>query len=210
MSSVSPHLAPSARGNYLSAAIFIALSHLLILWMIIYPRPINTAIAGYAVFQAWLNLLGITAGAHRLWAHRSYEAHFLLRCFLAIIQLQSFQGSIRWWSEKHRVHHRFVDSELDPHSSRRGLWWSHCGWLFAPQVEIPNFHQLVPLDDLKSDPVVTFQCQYLLIGYLVFGGALPALQGWLIAGDWIGGLLWIGFVARFLSWHFIWFAHNRE
>jgi stearoyl-CoA desaturase (delta-9 desaturase) len=58
--------------------------------------------------------------------------------------------------------------------------------------------------DLKADPVVVFQKKYLLIGYVIFGGIYPALMGKLLSNDAIMGFLWVGVVARFLSWHCIW------
>ena len=37
--------------------------------------------------------LGITAGAHRLWAHRSYKARLPLRVLLALFNSMAFQVS---------------------------------------------------------------------------------------------------------------------
>jgi len=37
--------------------------------------------------------LGITAGAHRLWSHRSYKATWQLRMILGIFQASAFQVS---------------------------------------------------------------------------------------------------------------------
>lgn len=59
------------------------------------------------------------AGYHRLWSHNSYRASTGLRVFLAIIGLMSFQGSARWWVLKHRLHHRFTDTEADPYDSTK-------------------------------------------------------------------------------------------
>jgi hypothetical protein len=38
-----------------------------------------------------MNALGITAGAHRLWTHRSYRARIPLRILLAIFNSIAFQ-----------------------------------------------------------------------------------------------------------------------
>lgn len=38
--------------------------------------------------------LGVTAGAHRLWSHRSYKASFPLRVFLALGNSMAFQVSL--------------------------------------------------------------------------------------------------------------------
>ena len=45
-----------------------------------------------------LSTLGVQAGAHRLWAHRSYRANFGLRLFLAACQTLALQNDIyEWW-----------------------------------------------------------------------------------------------------------------
>jgi hypothetical protein len=36
-------------------------------------------------------MLGITAGTHRLWAHRSYKAKWPLRAFLMLMHTLAFQ-----------------------------------------------------------------------------------------------------------------------
>ena len=38
--------------------------------------------------------MGITAGAHRLWAHRAYKAKLPLRVFLMLCQTLAFQVSV--------------------------------------------------------------------------------------------------------------------
>lgn len=63
---------------------------------------------------------GITAGAHRLWAHRTYKAKLPLRILLAILQTASFQNHIYEWARDHRAHHKFTDTDADPHNATRG------------------------------------------------------------------------------------------
>jgi len=53
--------------------------------------------------------LSITAGYHRLWSHKTYEAHPLLRIVFAIGGAFSLQNSALHWSSDHRMHHKFVD-----------------------------------------------------------------------------------------------------
>ncbi|RLN91030.1 hypothetical protein BBJ28_00021482, partial [Nothophytophthora sp. Chile5] len=50
------------------------------------------------VFVYYLTGLGITMGAHRLWAHRSYKAHSLVRFFLMLCNCMANQGTIFHWS----------------------------------------------------------------------------------------------------------------
>merc|ERR1712071_322796 len=61
-----------------------------------------TAAKWYPVAWAvWLHLyggFGITGGAHRLWAHRSYKAKWPLRVIAAIAQTIAVQNDIFEWS----------------------------------------------------------------------------------------------------------------
>jgi stearoyl-CoA desaturase (delta-9 desaturase) len=45
---------------------------------------------------------GVTAGYHRLWSHRSYNARRPLEYALAIFGAGAVQGSIQWWCRKVR------------------------------------------------------------------------------------------------------------
>lgn len=71
--------------------------------------------------------LGITAGAHRLWAHRTYKAKLPLRILLGLFQSIALQNSIYEWSRDHRVHHKHTETHADPHNAKRGFFLSH--WL---------------------------------------------------------------------------------
>lgn len=64
-------------------------------------------------FVLWpITGLGITGGAHRLWAHRSYKATLPLRVFLMLVNSMANQGSIWHWSRDHRVHHKYSEVSL--------------------------------------------------------------------------------------------------
>ena len=62
--------------------------------------------------------IGVTGGYHRLWAHRSYKAHWTVRIFLMLICSIANQGGIYHWTRDHRVHHKFAETEADPHNVR--------------------------------------------------------------------------------------------
>src|SRR5882724_9206063 len=115
-------------------------------------------------------------GAHRLWSHRSYRAKWPLRVFLAILQTATIQEDIYEWSLKHRVHHKYSDTDADPSNASRGFIWSHIGWLFFKRH--PAFLDKVntiDTTDLLADPIVRFQRQFYvplvaLIRSLMFTG----------------------------------------
>lgn len=102
--------------------------------------------------------MGITAGVHRLWSHRAYKAKLPLRIFLMLCQSLAFQNSIYEWTRDHRVHHKFTDSDADPHNSRRGFFFAHMGWLMCKKhPDVKEKGKQIDMSDLKADPVVMFQ-----------------------------------------------------
>lgn len=160
---------------------------------------------GFAVILGW-NGLSITAGYHRLWSHKSYEAHFLVRLLFALGGALSIQNSIRVWASNHRSHHRHTDDEaLDPYSARRGLWYSHIGWMLrdypAAQTDFQNVR------DLERDPIVAWQDRHYWLLVLVMNVGMPLLLG-ALAGDAIGGLLLMGFLRLVVSHHTTFFINS--
>lgn len=115
----------------------------------------------YTNFVTVLFALGITCGAHRLWSHRTYEAKLPLRIFLMILNTASLQNDILEWSRDHRVHHKFSDTDADPHNSTRGFFFAHMGWLLCRKhPEVLSKGKTVSLADIEQDPVVQFQRQF--------------------------------------------------
>ncbi|KAF5366274.1 hypothetical protein D9758_005668 [Tetrapyrgos nigripes] len=136
--------------------------------------------AGYYVFS----MLGITAGYHRLWSHRSYKASLPLQLVLLFGGTSAVQGSCLWWSKSHRSHHRYTDTDLDPYDSRRGLLWTHIGWLLFKS----DLHSgTADISDLRKSRLIQFQHKWYFPLLLIFGFILPTLVPGFLWGDWIGG-----------------------
>eukprot|EP00160_Parvularia_atlantis_P021147 Unigene9046_Nuclearia_a/m.27676 Unigene9046_Nuclearia_a/g.27676 ORF Unigene9046_Nuclearia_a/g.27676 Unigene9046_Nuclearia_a/m.27676 type:complete len:419 (+) Unigene9046_Nuclearia_a:190-1446(+) len=182
---------------WVANAVFVVATHVAALATVALTTPTRATLLALAPMW-WLTMLGITAGYHRLWSHRAYAASLPLRVFLAVCGTNGFQGSIKWWVLRHRLHHRFTDTEDDPYSSKKGFWYSHIGWIF----EKPHYPKMKLIDasDLNADPVVVFQHKHYVALALAVGFAGPMLLAGLWGDVW-GGLLWGGFVLRVLIWH---------
>lgn len=101
---------------------------------------------------------GITVGAHRLWSHRCYNARLPMRVLLAVFQTLAFQNHIYEWARDHRVHHKFTDTDADPHNSSRGFFFSHMGWLMVRKhPDVAAKGSTIDMKDLEADPVVMWQ-----------------------------------------------------
>lgn len=113
--------------------------------------------------------LGITAGAHRLWAHRSYKAKWPLRLILMIFNTIAFQDAAYHWARDHRVHHKYSETDADPHNATRGFFFSHIGWLLCKKhPEVKAKGKGVDLSDLRADPILMFQKKYVFRRLLLF------------------------------------------
>jgi len=120
--------------------------------------PIKTQTL-YLALALWpLTGFGITAGAHRLWAHRTYKAHWSVRTLLMLLNSMAHQGSIYHWCRDHRTHHRHSDAAADPHNSGRGFFFAHVGWLLVKKSQAcVDAGRKIDISDLKADPIVMFQ-----------------------------------------------------
>jgi len=109
------------------------------------------------------------------------------------------RSGLRWWVVRHRLHHRYTDTESDPYSAANGLFFSHVGWIFH-KTKYPKL-PLVQKEDLCRDPVVVFQHRYFLELAFLTCVALPTAIGhfWL-GGAW-EGLLYGGIIPRVMIWH---------
>lgn len=146
-------------------ATFLVLFHCVCLYFVLtFPYRKHPYLFFWAWFFGELAALGVTAGAHRLWAHRTYKAKLPLRIFLAICYCCSGMNKMFNWVRDHRVHHKYTDTEADPHDSNRGFWFSHVGWLMLKKKPaVVECGKGVDMTDILEDPVIQFVDKYFII-----------------------------------------------
>ncbi len=153
-----------------------------------------------------LNEMSITAGYHRLWAHRAYDAHPALRFVFLLFGTMALQNSAWVWCSGHRRHHLHVDdNDKDPYSANRGFWFSHIGWMLrdypSGEVDLSN------IPDLRRDKMLAFQHRHYALLAIVSNFGTPLLIGWALGDVW-GGLLLAGVLRLFISHHFTFFINS--
>jgi len=86
----------------------------------------------YATWWQWvvglvmyfiLNGLGMIMTYHRLLTHRTFKCSKWFEYLMTLITTFSFTGSAITWIAIHRKHHKFADTEKDPHSPDHMGWW---------------------------------------------------------------------------------------
>lgn len=133
------------------------------------------------LFAAATNL-SVTAGYHRLFAHRSYEVRAWVEWLFLLVGASAYQGSALKWSSDHRRHHAEVDTEKDPYSIEKGFWYAHMGWLFwKDSVDMP-----IRAPDLEKNPRVAFQNKHYLALSILVGFLFPMFVGWLMGSAFAG------------------------
>ncbi|EGF80301.1 hypothetical protein BATDEDRAFT_11509, partial [Batrachochytrium dendrobatidis JAM81] len=167
------------------------------------PMQFNTMM--FALFWYLLTGFGITVGYHRYWSHRSYEATVPYQIVLALAGAGAVEGSIRWWSRGHRAHHRYTDTSKDPYNARKGIFWSHLGWLLV-KTDYSTVGR-VDISDLNSDPVVMWQHKYYVPLVLLMSVILPTVIPGIFWGDYMGGYFFAG-IARLVFVHHATFCVN--
>ncbi len=139
-----------------------------------------------------VRMFAITAGYHRYFSHRSYKTGRAFRFFLAVLGCTAMQKGPLWWAAHHRHHHKFSDTDADPHSPvKRGFWWSHLGWVLAPDY---NDTDWAAIKDWSKYPELVWLNRLHWVPPLLLGVVIWLLLGW--------SALVVGlFVSTVLLWH---------
>ena len=167
--------------------VFILVPHLVALWGLFYvARRAPTLI--FAFFCHVLFGLSITAGYHRMWSHRAFKGAWPLRLVFALCGAGALEGSAKWWCRHHRAHHRYADTSKDPYNVRKGLLWSHFGWMIFKRDR--RTVGQANITDLMQDKILAWQSRNYIWLAILFGFVLPTAIPALFWGDFWGGLVY--------------------
>jgi len=117
--------------------------------------------------------LAVTVGYHRLFAHSTYKAHPIVRFLLLFFGAASFEQSCLRWASQHRDHHRFLDTERDPYTIKKGFFYAHMGWM----VQWDHPYHFENAQDLTRDRMVMHQHDHYVLWSFGAGILTPILIG---------------------------------
>ena len=161
-------------------------------------------------FMYICSALGVTAGAHRLWTHRSYKAKWPLEVLLMCFNSISMQEDILEWSHDHRVHHKYSETDADPHNAKRGFFFAHMGWLMLEKhPEVYKRRDETDVSDLRNNPIVAFQRRHYAAMCIVFSVLVPTLVPWYLWGENVYVAFFVAFGLRYaLTLHQTWLVNS--
>lgn len=135
--------------------------------------------------------ISLTMTYHRHLAHRSFEFRneLVRKFFILVCTLGSGFSSPITWVAIHREHHKFSDTEKDPHpgSKLSNLLKLHfTSWNIQPKVKFAT--------DLARDPFCRFMHQYYFVLHLCYCILLLLIDPWLAISFYLTPLclLWHG------------------
>ena len=171
------------------ASIPFFLVHLLPL-LLLFTGISRTAVVLF-ILTFTLRTFFITAGYHRYFSHRSYRMGRITQFVFAFGGLTAAQKDPLWWASTHRAHHRYSDTDSDPHSPHKGFWWSHVGWILSSAHKKAD---LSLVEDLARFPELRFMYRHDWIGAWSLAIVCFLIGGW-------SGLLFGFFLSTILLWH---------
>lgn len=147
------------------------LACLAVFWVGVAPIAVAVCIASYLV-----RMFAITAFYHRYFAHRAFRTSRPVQFLFALIGASSTQRGPLWWAAHHRRHHKHSDRAGDPHTPRKGLFWSHMGWFLSRKHFATEWEQI---PDLAKYPELRWLDRFDLVVPVIYAAALFGLGAWL-------------------------------
>ena len=192
-----------ARSQVTGVVIGMLVFHLACLGAYFTGTSVTALIVAFVMYT--VRGMGVTAGFHRLLAHRSFKTHRFTQFLFALAGSLAVQGGPLWWVAHHREHHAETDTDEDIHSPvTRGMWQAHMGWMMTHEA----FNEKgTNSRDLHKFPEIKFlQRHYvwLIVGQIVALYGLGSLLNQLYPALGTSGaqlVVWGFFISTVFTWH---------
>ncbi|HQU82523.1 MAG TPA: fatty acid desaturase [Pyrinomonadaceae bacterium] len=159
-------------------------------------------LAAFAFTWWFAGSLGIGLGYHRLLTHRGFKVPKWFEYFLTFCGTIALQSGAVSWVTTHRLHHAFTETDKDPHSPIKGLYWAHIGWIFRGTAQNQTEATMTRYSpDLMKDPVHRFMNKYYWVSSIIVAAILFAIGGWTM-------VIWGTFLRTIFGWHATWLVNS--
>ncbi len=170
--------------------------------------------------------LGINLCYHRLLTHQGMVAPKWLEHGLALLGVCTLQDTPACWVAMHRMHHKYSDTQPDPHSPWVNFFWGHCGWLMFVNRDFRNVNYYERfVRDLLRDPFYlrlerNSFWTFIYAAHAVLFFSVGFAIGWMTNDPITGGsamaglqfglslLVWGVFLRTVLTWHITWSVNS--
>ncbi|KAJ8718942.1 hypothetical protein PYW07_016498 [Mythimna separata] len=193
-------------------AIGFLILHLLGLWglKVLLTGGVGIKTILWTFFITYIAAEGITTGAHRYFTHRTFKATPLCRAILLTLQTLAGQNCMFIWCRDHRLHHRYSDTDGDPHNSKRGFFFCHIGWLMHKKHPyVIELGRKIDMSDMQADWMVMFQKKYYYPLYFFLALFIPMWVPVHFFGEhWLDSLFFCYFFRYVFSLNATWLVNS--
>lgn len=155
------------------ASIPFFLLHLMPLGMIWFTPSWGDIIACIALY--YVRMFFITGVYHRYFGHRGYKMGRVMQFLMAFGGGTAAQKGALWWASHHRWHHRFSDTDRDPHNSNRGFLWSHVSWILCKKYNETHYETI---KDFAVYPELVWLNKHHLVPPVILGVVVWLIGSW--------------------------------
>ena len=161
-------------------------------------QNLTAALVTWWIAGSW----GIGMAYHRLLTHGGFKTPKWLEYALTFCGTLGLQSGPISWVATHRIHHKFTETEEDPHSPRGGTIWAHIGWILQGEAQVKDdetMQRYAP--DLMKDKFYVFLNKYYYMTPVLAGVILFFIGGWSM-------VLWGVFLRNVIGWHSTWLVNS--
>jgi stearoyl-CoA desaturase (delta-9 desaturase) len=132
-------------------------------------------------FGILTRIIGVNIGMHRYFSHRSFKTSRFFQFILGFVATSANQGGPLWWASNHRLHHKYSDTPLDPHSPIiRNFFWAQFLW-YLEKEKMKTNNEIIK--DLNKYPEIIWLNKNKYLVLVLW--AIPFFMFW----GW-AGVLW--------------------
>ena len=149
--------------------LFVPLMHIVLIWGLFHTNAWLVCCLGILLYYP-LHSLGTVIGYHKLLSHGAFEPRPGVVKFSTALSMLMFSGQPLAWAATHRLHHKYSDTDKDPHSPCHGKWHAYYAWLWS--YEMPESDKFIVKDLIKRYPWMLSMWRYESIAPAVFYAVL--------------------------------------
>jgi len=145
--------------------------------LFMFPWTTTTAVIAFVTYICIM--LSVTMGYHRLYSHNSWKCpkplEYVLLFFCHIMMI----GPAITWAANHREHHKYVDTDKDPHSPH------YRGWMLAYFGQVLITINFKYARDLLKNPMHRLQVKYYWHVIIAYAGILAVIDPMALLYAWL-------------------------
>lgn len=129
--------------------LFVPLMHIVLLVGLLNTNPWVVVLLTCMLYYP-LHSLSNVIGYHKLLSHKAFVPKTKLVELVTGLSMIMFSGQPLAWVATHRLHHKYADTDKDPHSPIHGRLHSYYTWLLT--YEMPESDKFIVKDLIKEYP----------------------------------------------------------